>query len=747
MSSTPLNQQLEQVFQELYQGQSIPAEKQAYLQQLCEQVETLAQEKLDIEISLETMTEHADSFEQQLVASRNNLEVQVKERTHELAERNLQMEKEIQERQRAEEAQRNHLSFLNTLLDSISSPIFFKNLNGEYLGCNSAFADLICQSKQYIIGRNATDLWPNHIATEDSNMDQLLFEQETAQSYEMFVASPQNEFHDFIVNKTLFHNAVGQTSGLVAIMVDITERKRAEEALLKAKESAEQANRVKSAFLANMSHELRTPLNAVIGYSEMLAEDLDDMGHNELVPDARKIYSSGRHLLGLINDVLDISKIEAGKMDLYNETFEISHLINEVTNTVTPLIEKKNNSLEVVQHTDANAIHADLTKVRQILFNLLSNAAKFTEDGLIRFEITQQEQEGKEWIQFLIKDQGIGMTPKQISKLFQPFTQADTSTTRKYGGTGLGLTITKRFAEMMGGRVTVDSTPGTGSCFTVNLPAYVTAIDAEEQTHQTEEEAYHSTYNNTHVLVIDDDAVVRDLLSNYLEKMGYQVTTASHGDEGLKLAQKLKPDAITLDIMMPGMDGWMVLSALKNNPELVDIPVIVLSMMEERKLGYSLGASEYLTKPIDREQLHHVLQKYLMPNQAGQWIMLVEDDEVTRTMLANQLKKSGWQVQTAENGKVALEQLELVIPDLILSDLMMPEMDGFEFLRYLREKPEWQNIPVIVLTAKDITPEDRLALNQQVTRIFQKTSYHRDDLLQELSDCLAELPKSKTLLD
>ncbi len=721
------NEELTQTIDAICQAVELPEPLRERLQHFVERLEQSEQERVDLEISLETMTEHADSFEKQLVEAHNGLEKQVAERTQQLAEKNCLLEEE-------KALQRNHLSFLRALLDSISSPIFYKNLEGAYLGCNNAFEDMLGLSEEQIIQRKVTDLFARHIADKDIASDEALKLGQGPQSFEAFVRYIDSTFHDFIVNKTAFNSAEGQMAGMVGIMVDITERKHAEEALLRAKEAAEQANRVKSAFLANMSHELRTPLNAIIGYSEMLGEDMDDLGCGELRPDLQKIHGAGKHLLGLINDVLDISKIEAGKMDVFAETFALESLIQEVMATITPLVAKKNNTLVQDHVGELGNLHADLTKVRQILFNLLSNAAKFTENGHITLSISRETRDGIDWVSFAVSDEGIGMSQEQIDKLFQPFTQADNSTTRKYGGTGLGLTITKRFAEMMGGSVVVTSEANKGSTFTVTLPAYVTALEAALIEAQTSIGL--ATHHGRRVLIIDDDPIVRDLLESYISKLGYEVSSADGGDQGLEMAQQIKPDAITLDIMMPGMDGWMVLSALKNNPELSDIPVIILSMVEERNLGFSLGAADYLNKPIDRDQLYSTLSKYLPDVQGNQWIMLVEDDDVTRSLLSSLLHKAGWQVQSAENGKMALEQLDLLKPDLILTDLMMPEMDGFELIKHIREHQEWRHIPVVVLTAKDITAEDRERLNHQVVQIFQKSTYNREDLLNELRACL-----------
>ncbi|TAN62499.1 MAG: response regulator, partial [Magnetospirillum sp.] len=393
----------------------------------------------------------------------------------------------------------------------------------------------------------------------------------------------------------------GNLAGYLAAAMDITERKWAEEEAHRAKLAAEAANQAKSSFLANMSHELRTPLNAIIGYSEMLQEELEDLGQDELIPDLGKIHSAGRHLLTLINDVLDISKIEAGKMDLFVESFDIEQMVSDVVSTIQPLVEKNSNRLAVDCAAGIGVMDADLTKVRQTLFNLLSNASKFTNNGTITLT---SRREGA-WIAFAVADTGIGMAPEELDKLFQAFQQADASTTRKFGGTGLGLAISRTFCRMMGGDITVASEPGMGTTFTVRLPAAVTDPKAA---HPAGEAG--STADRPLVLVIDDDAVARDLLGRFLGENGFRARFAADGPLGLEMARALKPAAITLDVMMPGMDGWSVLTALKTDPDLAMIPVIMVSVVENQALGYALGAHHFMSKPIDRDQLAEVLSRF-----------------------------------------------------------------------------------------------------------------------------------------
>ncbi|MGQ0524351.1 MAG: response regulator [Betaproteobacteria bacterium] len=500
-------------------------------------------------------------------------------------------------------------------------------------------------------------------------------------------------------------------------------------------EQLELASLHKSQFLANMSHELRTPLNAIIGYSEMLQEDAAELEAEQFVADLRKIHASGQHLLELINGVLDLSKIEAGKMDLYLESFSVASVVTSVTEVIAPLAQRKSNRLEVSCAEDAGTMHADLTKVRQALFNLLSNACKFTEKGTVTLAVEREPREAGDWLVFQVHDNGIGMTPEQMGRLFKEFSQADASTTRKYGGTGLGLALSRRLCQMMGGDITVESEPGRGSTFTLRLPAAVT--DRTAETAAVEAAVLpRPLANGTLVLVVDDDAAVRETMERFLTRDGYSVATASGGREALRLARELRPAAITLDVMMPDLDGWTVLSALKGDPELADIPAILVSIVDEKNRGYSLGASEYLVKPVNRERLLSVLKAICHP--AARNVLVVDDDDGVRLSIVRALSDNGWDVAEALNGKIALAMLRDARPDAIVLDLMMPEMDGFEFLTELRAQPETRAIPVVVVTAKDLTEEDRRCLNGGVEQILQKGVRGRDEFLEELSRAVAE---------
>ncbi|MEO5568642.1 MAG: response regulator [Gemmatimonadaceae bacterium] len=616
----------------------------------------------------------------------------------------------------------------------VNNPIAIANLDLEFRiqTCNPAFEQLFGYAQNEIVGINIDDL----VSTPETREEALRHSMTARAGAFSRGIGPRRRKDGSMADVEHFSIPVivgGERVGLMVLYHDIGE-------LLQARRAAETANRSKSQFLANMSHELRTPLNAIIGYSEMLREQVEDDGAVAYVADLEKIRSAGRHLLGLINDVLDLSKIEAGRMELYVEEFDVGEVVRDVASTVQPLVAANHNTLVVDVAESGGTAHADVTKLRQVLLNLLSNSCKFTHEGTVTIAARREG----EAIVYSVSDTGIGMTPEQAARLFDAFAQADAATSKTYGGTGLGLAISRQFCRLMGGDITVASTPGTGSTFTARLPVHVAVPDAVEDAPA----GVTGPASGGLVLVIDDDPGSRELMQRHLARAGYRTQGAAGGLAGLELARRLKPAVITLDVLMPEMDGWAVLAALKADAALADIPVIMATVLEERPLSLALGASDYLTKPIDRGRLEQVMKRFTPTDESP--VLIVDDDPDARALVRRLLEQQGLTPVEAGNGREALERVAERVPSLILLDLMMPEMDGFAFLHALRERPGGENIPVIVLSALELTAEHRRRLNGGVHQILMKGSYSEAALLDELHAVLGApqgLPGASTAGD
>ena len=508
----------------------------------------------------------------------------------------------------------------------------------------------------------------------------------------------------------------GALSGIVLSIDDIGEHKRAQrdaEAARVEAMTAEKARRAQATFLANMSHELRTPLNAILGYAELVTEHAEEVGYHDLLSDLGRIQTAGRHLLGLINDILDVSKIEAGRVDLELSAFSVQALIDDLVGTMQALARQAGNTIEVRVDDDGD-VHSDYVRLSQALLNVLGNANKFTQDGTIRVTVSGSKSD----VRVVIADEGIGISQEDLERVFEPFAQADSSTTRKYGGTGLGLTITRNLCEMLGIALSVDSAPDQGAAFEFVIPRAFHG--AHEATPPTERRFVPRPQSK--VLVVDDDPATHDVIRRTLADAGIEVISATTGAEGLRLAQEARPDSIILDILLPDIEGWEVLLELKSNPDTADIPLIVVSIVEDANRAFRLGAQDYLVKPVDRERLLSTLTRYESPD-GDNVVMVVEDDEALRELLCGRIAREAphWEVVPAANGRQACEQLEAGNqPRLVLLDLMMPEMDGFEFLEHIRAKSAWADIPVIVVTAMTLTRTQQNKLNRHVERIIKK---------------------------
>lgn len=526
--------------------------------------------------------------------------------------------------------------------------------------------------------------------------------------------------------------------GTVAVYTDITEVKHHAAQLELARDEAMAATRAKSQFLTNMSHELRTPLNAIIGITEMLKDEAEEMGDEPLVEPLDRIRHAGTHLLTLINEILDLAKIEAGKLELHSEEIDLDALVRDASLTAEPLARSNNNQLKVEIAPDIGRMQTDPVRLRQVLLNLLSNACKFTKGGTVTVKASRIVNRGGDTITIAVHDTGIGITKEQLDKLFQEFSQADSTTTRKFGGTGLGLAISRRLCRVMGGDITVQSLVGVGSTFTVSLPAGgVIGPPRRRSSAGSPPVIPQPLGRGRRALIIDDEATSREILRQILMREGFEVSTAESGRQGIEIAREIRPSVITLDVLMPDLDGWSTLQQLKRDPDLQDIPVIMVTIIDEENQAYALGAAAYLTKPVNRESLLKALAA-CRADQASSRVLVVEDDPHTRGWLARILREDGWEVAEAENGRVALDRLPLVKPDIILLDLIMPEMDGFEFVDEIHRSEETRHLPLIVLTAADVDEEARRRLSGGIRRILRKKLGDRDEVLSTLRDVIAD---------
>ena len=623
-------------------------------------------------------------------------------------------------------------NYVDNIIRSMGNSLIVLDADVNIKMVNQTTTRLLGLDPEELIERPFQEILAPESRLIESEIEQLSGDEVTDSLEEIYLDKHGRHIPVAIVAAALKHDE-GGIQGYVCVAQDLTERKQREDELREAKDAAEQSSRAKSSFLANMSHELRTPLNAIIGYSEMLQEDASDQGNDEFVTDLGQIHGSGKHLLSLINDILDLSKIEAGRMELYIERFEAGALVEEVVATVEPLVKQSNNVLELEISDGVGQMVTDQTKLRQNLMNLLSNAAKFTTGGNIYIKVERQSENEKEWIVFQITDTGVGMTEEQMSNVFQAFAQADLSTTRKFGGTGLGLAITRHFCQMMGGEILLRSEPEKGSTFTMRLPAEAGSVSSSPSSTENDENEINLEQGEV-ILVIDDDEAARQIVMRYLTKEGFSAVAAKDGLEGLEKARQLRPSAITLDVSMPTMDGWTVLQELKKDEDLAHIPVIMVTMVDDHSKGYALGAADYLEKPVSNDRLIAALSQQI-PELSGR-ILVVEDDANTRAMMKRALEKEGWQVAEAENGREAMDAVARRPPDLILLDLMMPELDGFDVVEKLQKHEDWRDIPVVVVTAQQLSSGERGRLGEHVEGILEKGSYSRAQLLEFVSDSL-----------
>ena len=695
-----------------------------------------------------------------------NLLNRLRSSNEELETANRTLEERVEERTASVELAQHRLI---DAIDSASEGFAFFDNDDRLVLSNQRFSELVGRSGETedMIGRTFESLVRQAVERGRWKLD--VHDDDAA---EQFINSRLQSFGQAGTTVALQRSDGGwvqvnerstRDGGTVGIYSDLTAIKQHEaelasmvEELEIARDQAMDATVAKSRFLANMSHELRTPLNAIIGYSELLHDDATDMGQSDFIPDLENIRDAGKHLLGLINDILDLSKIEAGKMTVHREEFSIASMIDDVKSVIEPVLVNNNNTLKVAADSNLGMMLSDQTKLRQNLLNLLSNATKFTEQGRIELSVKRftvgvdageddkgdDESIATEWIEFVVSDTGIGMTDEQLEKLFQAFAQADSSITRDYGGTGLGLAISKEFCLMLGGTISAKSVLGQGSTFTMRLP--VECPDADNLPINSAAEPDSPSYDGSEysVLVIDDDVQIRDLLVDNLTRHGYRVFTAGDGRSGLEMAKLKMPDVITLDIVMGDLDGWSVLSALKNDEALCNIPVVLITIMADRDMGYALGAVDYITKPFDQESVVEAVRRAHLGEDAVE-LLVVDDSESSRSILKRALIRVGYSVLEAADGKRALEIVKTTPPAAILLDIMMPEMNGFEFLEQLRADDTLADIPVIIVSARDFDQEEMQQLNERVLEVFQKGAYERQQLVETVKKLVDQRLESK----
>ena len=501
-----------------------------------------------------------------------------------------------------------------------------------------------------------------------------------------------------------------------------------------ARDEARDASDQKTKFFANMSHELRTPLNAILGYGEMLYEDCEDMGYEDLLPDLKKITSSGTHLLSLINNILDLSKIEAGKMELFVTSFEIENMVQTIKDVSEPLAAKNENDFVINLDGAMGSMSQDETKLRQCITNFLSNGFKFTKNGTVTLDVKSRTDGDIEFVDFAVVDTGAGMSPEGVAKVFEEYTQAERSTSANYGGTGLGLPISKKFAEMMGGDVVVTSEEGVGSTFTMSVP--------RECPEYTEDEVDANVINlddqDNLVVLVDDDVAMHDLIKRTISKLNLTLLGATNSEKGMELIREIKPKLILLDVLMPGRDGWSLLKECKTDQELKNIPVIMISQLNQSNLASSLGANDYLTKPIDRTHFINTVKRVLGNETQDHKVLVIDDDKDVRELLSRILKDAGFRPIDARDGKEGLERTKDE-PSLIILDLEMPRMDGFEFLEnYIKNVPEEKRSPILVFSGKDLTEVQEDLLKERVVGLVKKDDVSMENLSKMIQGILTK---------
>ncbi|MCE5233699.1 MAG: response regulator [Mizugakiibacter sp.] len=616
--------------------------------------------------------------------------------------------------------------------------ITVKDREGRIVEANEAVAASFGRTVEGMYGRRLDDLLLPQDAARVMAHDSAVMASGRETSFEETVAMPDGE-HTFLAIRFPVRNADGAIRGVAAVRADVTEHVQLEQALRLAKAEAEAANLTKSAFLANISHELRTPLNTIIGLSELVAEELAEGGHAELGEPMLRVVDAGRHLLALINDILDLSKIEAGRVELHPEPCRVRDLVDTVVGTVQPLAKAHGNRIDVRFAADPGVVSLDSTRVKQILFNLLSNACKFTRDGHVSVAVDVSGTTHGSRLVVAVADTGIGIAPEQVERIFEPFRQADQTIARRYGGTGLGLSICRQLCGLMGGDIEVASTPGAGSVFTVTLPL----VDGQAARAAAPAPAARAPHAGDLIVVADDDPNALLLAVTTLERAGFRVQPARSGAEALAAVREVRPALLVLDILLGDMSGWDVLAALRADAEFRDVPVIVCTITDADQRGVSLGVVEHLTKPFERERLLALARRFAQ-RVDGPRAIVADDDPDFRYQIARRLRAEGWQVDEARDGVEALAALRHRPAELMLLDLMMPNMDGIAVLETMHADARLRDVPVILVSAAELSPDVVRMLDGRATELMRKSGGDIEAMLVRVRSTLAALGASPT---
>lgn len=644
---------------------------------------------------------------------------------------------DVTDKHRAEEALEHERYLLHTLMDNLPDRIYFKDRQSRFLRNNRAHLRRFgLHDAAQIAGKSDFDFFAKEHAQRAYEDEQQVMRTGQPFTKEQKETWPDGRVTWALTTKLPLRDERGEIIGTFGISRDITERKLAEEALRLAKEAAEEASRTKSQFLASMSHELRTPLNSVIGFANILLKNKSGNLNSSELNFLDRIQANGQHLLALINQILDLSKIEARKVELQVRPVALDVLVRETVAQQEGLVRDRPVQLLADLPGTLAPIHTDADKLKQIIINLIGNALKFTERGSVTVRVATDPADHRP-ARIDVVDTGIGIPREKLGVIFEAFQQADAGTARKYGGTGLGLTISQALCQLMNYRIEVASEVGKGSAFSIILSPGLQPAAEPSPAPPSPQPAPDQLPGHL-VLVIDDEEDSRILLTHLVEECGCRVITADSGEQALRRAREVRPDLITLDLMMPRMSGWEILSAIKADADLRGIPVVVVSVAAGESGGRILGAVDVLQKPVSRDDLLAALQRNLPATQPK--VLVVEDEPDARQLILSYLEDEPFEIRTAVNGRHALGVMETFSPDLVLLDLMMPVMDGFTFLNVIRTNPRYQRLRVVVVTAKELTPEESEQLRQQTQHVLQKAAAFGDELKRLLRTLLQAAP-------